>query len=100
MTTERIEDLLKWVVEYNYTENDKTGIGVLHAKIRVRDDMQLGRDFKEMTKAEEIYLVCSLIEKVAYPCEDYADDFTDDSCSFGYKCKWEDGIVFDAVFRV
>ena len=95
------EDLLKWVVDYHYGEDD-AGIGSCEAKIAVREtDMK--SVFDGLTDADKKWLMCSLIEKVGYPCEDYADDFDDEDSAFGYTCKYDgtdNAIRFYAEFRV
>lgn len=95
------EELLPWVVDYHYVEKEG-GIGSCEAKIAVREtDMK--SVFDGLTDADKKWLMCSLIEKVGYPCEDYADDFDDEDSAFGYTCKYDgkdDAIRFYAEFRV
>ena len=95
------KELLKWVVDYHYGEDDG-GIGSCEAKIAVREtDMKAV--FDGLTTKDKKWLMCSLIEKVGYPCEDYADDFDDEDSAFGYTCKYDgtdNAIRFYAEFRV
>lgn len=102
---EKIEanELLKWVTSYYYEEREN-GIGVCQAVVCVRDGAENMRyTFDTMTDTEKMSIMCALIEKVAYPCEDYDKDFFDPNSPFGFVCRWDDdkkGIRFSANFRV
>lgn len=98
-----LDELLKWVTSYNYEEKD-IGIGFCHALISVRDEEEdLKYTFDLLDDAEKKAMMCALIDKVGYPCEDYADDFFDPDSPFGFVCSWDEerkGIYFTANFRV
>ena len=97
------EELLLWVVDYKYNESDK-GIGTCEAYIAVRDEAERAKyTFDNMSRNEKKELMCALIDKVGYPCEDYADDFEEDFSPFGFTCSWDEAkaaIHFAATFRV
>lgn len=104
-TMEKIdnEELLMWVVEYHYRESGD-GIGHCEAYIAVRDEAdKMKYTYDRLTHEDKKTLMCALIDKVGYACEDYADDFDDPDGSFGFRCVWDDeraAIHFEACFRV
>lgn len=94
-------ELLKWVVDYHYAETDN-GIGSCEATISVRD-VDMEAVFNGLSSEDKKWLICSLIEKVGYPCEDYAEDFDDVESAFGCTCEYvkeKNAIYFEADFRV
>ena len=103
MNTFSEEELLRWVVDYKYQEHPN-GIGKCEAYISVRDEEErLMNTFYSLTREQKKELMCALIEKVGYPCEDYADDFDCTDSGFGFECTWSferAAIHFSASFRV
>lgn len=97
------QELLKWVTYYHYEELEG-GIGACQAVVCVRDEAENMRyTFDTMTDDEKKSIMCALIDKVAYTCEDYDEDFFDPNSKFGFVCRWDDdkkGICFSANFRV
>lgn len=96
-----IPDLLMWVTKYSYEEND-AGIGKCEAYIYVRDEAEkMKRTYESLDFAEKKHIMCALIEKVGFPCEDYDEDFDDPNNPFFFTSNWtEYGIHFYAEFRV
>ena len=100
---EFLDDILNWVLEYHFHEDRKYGIGYVSAEIQYEDSSEkTWAVYTDIPHEAEKYLACSLIEKVAMPCEDYAADFDDTDSNFGFRFVYHDGgrLHFSATFRV